>query len=467
MIEINAQEIENQQPLELASNQGSQIDSLLANEATLAAQNLQAVQESAGGIESEIQNLLMESGQESAFRSQLEQQQGLPQQQQRLSELSNLANLETARLSQQLLQTEGGAIGTMESRNFLNAQEARARRESAINTLTLSAEASIIQGNIQTATALIDRAVEARFEPVRHELEIQMFNLNRLDKRFLEPAMRRDAESRERQIGTQIKQLEEQKNKIQQISLEAAKYGANSSVVSRIMQAKDFKEAIEIGASYLGEPFRLQADMQEFQKRVELASLQLQRDKFNFDLNKIKKETQQRIQQEQDIEKDAQQRIARIDTILAEKMPGIRTASGTFGFQRNLLGALTVRGGVDALAGGLSQSREVTSAVASILESKWVQNVVDSKNKGAAYGSLSNEEGARIGTAVEELSNIVDKNSQGQVIGFRASPDYVVERLEVIREGYSLHANRRADQLIDSVLGTNTPNIFSNAGYSF
>lgn len=282
MDEINVQEIENQQPLELAQGQGSQMDQLLASEATLAAQNLQSVQEAAGGIESQIQNLLIESGQESAFRSQLEQQQGLPQQQQRLRELSNLANMETARLAQQLMQTEAGAIGTMESRNFLNAQEARARRESAINTLTLTAEAAIVQGNIETATALIDRAVQARFEPIKRELEIQMFNLNRLDKRFLEPAMKRDAEARERQISTQIRQLEQQQQLVQNLSIQAAQYGAGAEALNQLAEAKNFDQAISIAGEYIGRPFQMQVQAMQFSQSMERARLALAREQFDF-----------------------------------------------------------------------------------------------------------------------------------------------------------------------------------------
>jgi hypothetical protein len=241
--EINVQDIENQKPMELATGQGiSRFQNVLRDDAVLANENLQKVVEKSQGVEGNIEKLLSDISQEGAFRSSVEGMAGVPQAQQRLNELARLSSVETRQLQKDILGNELQAMGTMETRGFLDARDARANRESAIRSLTIASEAELLQGNLEQARALVDKAVSAKFEPMKQELEIRKFNLDRLDKTQLEPAQKAQAEATKRKLDSQMKEVETQEQLLRTITTNQAP----ADIRDKAMKAENLEELYAI-----------------------------------------------------------------------------------------------------------------------------------------------------------------------------------------------------------------------------
>jgi hypothetical protein len=266
--EINVQDIENQKPMELATGQGiSRFQNVLRDDAVLANENLQKVVEKSQGVEGNIEKLLSDISQEGAFRSSVEGMAGVPQSQQRLNELARLSSVETRQLQKDILGNELQAMGTMETRGFLDARDARANRESAIRSLTIASEAELLQGNLEQARALVDKAVSAKFEPMKQELEIRKFNLDRLDKTQLEPAQKAQAEATKRKLDSQMKEVEKQQDFVNVIATNQAP----NALIEKALKANSLEEAMTIDGiqSYLQSPLekaqisKLWADINE------------------------------------------------------------------------------------------------------------------------------------------------------------------------------------------------------------
>lgn len=230
-------------PLELAPKAPmTRMQQLLDNEAQNAISGLTGAQQKVAGQESQYSDILKALGTEQQFTNKQLDEQGVTAGQKRLAELQALAMRETNNLTSGILRNESNAIGTRETANFLGSQEARMRRESAINSLAIASEAAMVQGQTELAQANVDRMVKAVYEPMKMELEAARFNLSRLDKNVLEPAQRSKAEATERKLNYELKQVEKQQNFAEGL----LKNGAPASIIRDVTNAESFDEAMII-----------------------------------------------------------------------------------------------------------------------------------------------------------------------------------------------------------------------------
>lgn len=234
-------------PLELAPKAPmTRMQQLLDNEAQNAISGLTGAQQKVAGQESQYSDILKALGTEQQFTNKQLDEQGVTAGQKRLAELQALAMRETNNLTSSILRNESNAIGTRETANFLGSQEARMRRESAINSLAIASEAAMVQGQTELAQANVDRMVKAVYEPMKMELEAARFNLSRLDKNVLEPAQRAKAEATERKLNYELKQVEKQ----QSFADTLFKNGAPPSLIKEVLNTNSLEEAMQVkGAS--------------------------------------------------------------------------------------------------------------------------------------------------------------------------------------------------------------------------
>jgi len=220
--------------------------------------------------EDSVSSLLKSLQGEGAYRSGLEETAGVDKTQNRLRELQGLAQAETNNLESGILRNENNAIGTMETRGFLNGQDTRARRESAINSLVINSEAQMLQGNLENATRLIDRAVSAKYDPLKAEKEQALFNLQRADKHF-DSAEKKVAETTKMKLEKDIKDADQRK----EFATTILKNGAPSALREAVLNATSVDEMLKIKGieNYLTSP----------KEKLEL-------DKLGWDIKKTKNE---------------------------------------------------------------------------------------------------------------------------------------------------------------------------------
>lgn len=262
------------------------------------------------------------------------------------------------------------------------------------------------------------------------------------------------------------------RNELNVLSTEVARYGATPDVINKIAQAGSKSEAIKIASKYLGEEFRLQVDMQEFSKKMQLANLSLQREKFDLEKSLVAEEQKEEFMAKKSkeiaTENEAIKGLKKANDVLDNAL-GIEMASG-----------IAVRGLTKALGSSflkpwnleknVSASSDVVNSVAQILDSEWIKQIVDSREKGATYGSLTEAEGQRIANASTALQNAVTRNKAGQIIGFSTTPELATQYIEELRNSYQDIVDRRADEFVNSVVGKvlpPNPSIFSSQGFSY
>lgn len=168
-------------------------------------------------IQDELLRTIQTLGGEVSRTRELEQQAGLPQQQEELQKVINqLQGLskEAAAIPLQL-QQESFARGRTKEGGTVPIQTARLR-ENAIKALGLSAIGATLQGNIALAQQNIERAIEAEFEPQRTRLQLlqqaYLFNRDILEREDKKAAQRLEISLGERE--RLLKQQEGDKTKV-------------------------------------------------------------------------------------------------------------------------------------------------------------------------------------------------------------------------------------------------------------
>jgi len=246
---------DNPNPLELAQSPTEQeLSDQLSQETLQATEGVADID--VGGFEDEIARLMGEAGQEGQFRSAVQQELGIPQEQQTLRDLSRKLTAQRLGLGSALNRAELEAIGTGETKQFFGGKEARIRRESAIDTNTTAAQMLGVQGNIEAAISLADRAVDAKFEPLKRELEVAQFNLERADK-YMSGAEKKLAAAKKQELDFQLNELENERtlekdrtSGIFGVAERAQQNGAPSSLIQKVTAAKTPEEALALAGGF-------------------------------------------------------------------------------------------------------------------------------------------------------------------------------------------------------------------------
>jgi hypothetical protein len=253
---------------------GQTIDAIAQESAQRAAQAQLDFDKSRSSLEDRIKEITTVMG----SREDLEREQGLDQ-----------ANLDVADIQNQIRAREHSlrrAIEDTQRTAGLSGTQI-ARRVSALNRDAARelADLSIIENaRLNRAEAIsnnIDRKIKAQLEPLAFQLQF--------DKMFYEE--NRDVMSAAQREMFDIKILREQRNydeqaaekkSIKDIAIAAAQSGATGEQIVAITDAKNFNEAMQVGGSFLGEPFKQQMLAQKFQQDMAIKTYDLQVRGQNF-----------------------------------------------------------------------------------------------------------------------------------------------------------------------------------------
>ncbi len=204
---------------------------------------------------------------ESAYRTEQEGAQGISTLTKTKQDLTNQINMLAAEAAAIPLQLEMEAKGRGITTGVLQRQENDRLRTNTIAALGASALLSATNGNLTTAYALVDRAVSARFDPIREQIEVRTNNLNLI---LNSPAANLAEKNRaQAQIDLQNYQKEainrqsEEEAEIWNIAINAANNGADALTLQKIQKATTKEEALQI-AQQAGIYQQQTTDTQEF-----------------------------------------------------------------------------------------------------------------------------------------------------------------------------------------------------------
>lgn len=178
-----------------------------------------------------------------------------------LSDLNALQTQQQAGYLASLNRQNTGAVSLQER----SVGEQAVSRQHGIDALLTNSLIQAKSGQINQALATVKSAIDAKYEPIRAQLEAKKFILDQLTTKA--------AEDRKLAIDLQMKQLEKVSDFQKTILNNAISSGAPQSVLSNITKASSIEDVIKAGQGYLANP----------KEQLELA-------KLGFDLNKSKTE---------------------------------------------------------------------------------------------------------------------------------------------------------------------------------
>jgi hypothetical protein len=198
-------------------------------------------------------------------RTQLEEEQGLGQARLDTADIRNQieAREMSLRRAVEATQKTAGLSGTQIAR-----QVQALNRDAARELADLSIIESARLRRLDAIETNIDRKISSQLEPLQFQLQFdQMFYQE--NKQALTQAQDRAFQLKiameERNYQEKVKERESIKN----LAISAYQYGATGEQVKKITDATNFEEALNVGGSFLGEPFRLQMEAQQFAQKIQ------------------------------------------------------------------------------------------------------------------------------------------------------------------------------------------------------
>ena len=197
-----------------------------------------------------LRGLIQQSLGESQFRSQAEQAAGLPNLQRTQKELESRLQTLKNEAASIVPATESDAAGKGITTELLGRKQRGLLRQNAIQALSVNSLLEASRGNISLSLDLIDRAVEARFGPIREQIEATRANLSLIESSPLYSAQEKSRaqaqalaqNEKERQLD--IAQAEQET--IWKIAAEAASKGADALTLQKIQNATSREQALNI-----------------------------------------------------------------------------------------------------------------------------------------------------------------------------------------------------------------------------
>lgn len=156
------------------------------------------------------------------------------------------AEIQSNRRQTEAIQKAGG-----QSKAQVDAQVANINRESIAKQADLSVIQMAKQGQYDSAKAIADRAVRAKFEQQKLYNEALKFNYEE-NKELFTKAEQREFDTLLSDRNRKLDAAEAETKTISDLSIQALQDGAPASVASAMRSAKTVAEAISIGGRYVG-----------------------------------------------------------------------------------------------------------------------------------------------------------------------------------------------------------------------
>lgn len=427
----------------LASQAGAYV-----NTATTAAeQALQAEQDALKASQTDVGRLLTDAGNKGTdIASQYNQQDATGQSVNSLAaKLRQLSARSNALSIDNLAKSQGEinkATGQNITQSAVTRNTADATRENLINQASIAMESAIVNADYQSAKSYADQLVDAKYDKLEADTKAALFNLENNKERFTaaEKKVAEATAARLRKEEADIETQKEEEKNIQNIGLTLRKYGADDKIVSEVLNAKSFNEAILKAGSSLQDP-KAKLELREIKANIALKEAQTRKEDREAVLTKEptakeKAAAAQAVAQAKSSAQAAQDKIEAVDSILSKKA-GISSRVGTNIFSRGIvapalggaalgLGAGPFGAAAGAVAGSAvgiksavtGEGQQVSGAVHQLTSGLTLQALIDAKKNGATFGALTQEELRLLAASATKLNDWELRDSNDKPTGY-------------------------------------------------
>jgi hypothetical protein len=430
--------------------------------------------------ERQIRNAFGILSTESETRGELEKRAGVNQYSQDLQKFQQNLRRQMAELDQFDLDN----VNTIEqmrvdasrrdiTKRTFGAQSAEAGIQMAVQRagMVASTRATIAgieatQGNLQQAVQQVDKALEAIYAPVRMQMQMDMFFLERNDKRF-DAAQKEAANARMMGIQQQMKDIDRATeltdmavasgfaspddistmvgmsgNPVAQAEF-AQQIVAKAQRQNRIMQQQ--QQAAQMNSIYLGNRAKLlelamNGDPQSIQQlgydpRILNGGMATLEDIQNFEATKLS--TNKTLET---IDRALSQSLGiKASTGAAQSVLGTSFAAST-PFGQPLPGAKNLARMIPGVGLGVSyaetanQKMNLLSDVSFLTNDATFRKMIQLKQSGVTFGALTEGERKAIGAAADNLFSMLTVNDDGSIKEIRASEKRFTDAMAAYRE---------------------------------
>lgn len=199
----------------------------------------------------EVRGLLSQTGGEADYRRTQEEEQGLMAKRENLQKIQDRLNALNAQASVQDNRIENRQLPEF----AIVGEQAALERSRASQALVISAQFEAAKGNLALAEDYVDRAVSAKFDPIKEQIDIKLKNIQLLKD---DPETSRQDKKRaletEAKLNSELQQIEDAKTEESakwEILTLAASQGGDSATLRRIEQAQTKEEALRIAQPFL------------------------------------------------------------------------------------------------------------------------------------------------------------------------------------------------------------------------
>jgi len=367
---------------------------------------------------------------ESAFRAETEQQKGITGLEQNAQDLSGrLKQLQAEALSIPL-QLQQDAEGRGITAGGLRPIQASALRKNAIQALSTSALFEAAKGNLQLAQDQVDRAVAAKYDPIREEIAAKTKNLDLILK---SPAYtiadKNRAQAQKDAQTNQLRRIEKEESKekeIYSIANIASQYGADGQTLDRINKASTPEEALQIAANagFAQNP-KAKVDLENARLSGILTRQQIDKTAYEFDL--LKKYGGLTPQQYAALLEKEQKEIEEAETEQEKNRLQAQALDGKV----TLIGTILNSSAIDSVVGPTILARAPSSPLgaASRIAGSTVAGAVAGAGIGAFAGGVGAIPGALFGGVAGAIAG-VGLAGQGSVDHFTGASDALIGQTE-------------------------------------
>lgn len=206
-------------------------------------------EQEADELTSQLSDLLEKSGGRGQAQLEAEREQNLPQLRQDLSEVQSKIRTTKAQYDAAIQARENEPI----SMNIIRGQQGILRRQKASELGVLQARALGLQGQVQTAQQIANRAVDLKYSQIEDNIRIYQAQLQAIQPK-LNREQQKMAQAQEMMINDYYNQIEEEKEnekQVENIALQVLANGGDQRLADMIANADNPVEAATIAGELM------------------------------------------------------------------------------------------------------------------------------------------------------------------------------------------------------------------------
>lgn len=406
-----------------------------------------------------IQRLTGELSGEGLYRSQQETGQNIPEYAKTVTDLSSQLKAIQNEAAAIPMQLQNEATGRGITTGGLQPLQTAALRNNAIKALSVNSLLEAARGNLSTAQDMVDRAVKAKYEPLKAEIDARRANydmiLNSPEATVAEKNRAVQQKAAEDAREKALAKTEENDKATFTIATTAAKYGADTMTLNRIQSARTPQEALSIAGAYLQDP-KAQYELEEMKlnnvlKNEQILTERKERGQIGIPTAKEREEARKEAEAAKGTIPALQDKIALIDSLITH--PGFNSAVGPIPSTRIAIADI----------GGAKQ--DFIAGVQLLVSKETIDSLLALKAKGGTLGALSDQERILLQSSATRIGSWADEKN-GRVVGYIASEASFKKELENIKRLAERALSNAQEGVLDSSENTALSKFFSSPNTS-